>query len=357
MTVEIPKTQKACIFKQKGGPVTIEFNVPVVQPADLKPGEALVKVLFSGVCHTDLHAMLGDWPLENKLPLIGGHEGAGEIVAIGEHTETDLKIGDRVGIKWIAHSCNKCEFCRQGFEPLCSHALCSGFSTDGSFQQYAVSFTSQLSKIPDGLSLADAAPILCAGVTVYKALKESEARVGQWVAIPGAGGGLGHLAIQYAVNMGLYVVAIDTGKDKEELCKKLGAAAWVDFKTCGDIVKAIKAATPDGLGPHACICTSSDGKAYEQAMEYIRPHGTCVAVGLPPNAKIQADVFWTVFLSKTLRGSYVGNRQDAAEALDIAAAGKVKTIYKIRPLKDLPDIYKEMHNGKLAGRVVLDLLA
>ncbi|KDQ07027.1 hypothetical protein BOTBODRAFT_149416 [Botryobasidium botryosum FD-172 SS1] len=354
--LSIPTRQKAALFRRQGGPVTVE-EVPVVQPEELKPNQALVKVIYSGVCHTDLHAMLGDWPLENKLPLIGGHEGAGIVVAIGEHSDTDLKIGDKVGIKWIADCCLKCEMCRKGYEPACSKAQCSGFNVDGSFQQYAVSYTRQLSRIPDGLPLEDAAPILCAGVTVYKALKESGCQAGDTIAIPGAGGGLGHLAIQYANIMGLRVIAIDTGDEKRDLCSKLGAEKWIDFTQVDDIVKALKDATEDGLGPHASIVTSSSGKAYEQAMEYIRPHGTVVAVGLPPSAKVNADVFWTVFLSKKLVGSYVGNRQEAAEALQFAAAGKIKTKYVIQPLSRLPMIYEQMHSGQLAGRVVLDLHA
>jgi propanol-preferring alcohol dehydrogenase len=350
----IPQQQKAAVFHKKGGPVAVE-TVPVVQPNDLKSGEALVKLEYSGVCHTDLHAMLGDWPLDNKLPLIGGHEGAGTVVALGEHSDTDLKVGDKVGIKWIAHSCNKCSFCRQGYEPLCKSAQCSGFTVDGSFQQYAVSYTSQLSKIPDGLSLADAAPILCAGVTVYKALKESGAKAGEWIAIPGAGGGLGHLAIQYANWMGLRVISIDTGAEKKALCEKMGSDAWIDFKETNDIVKSVQQATPDGFGPQAAIVAAAGAAAYEQAMEYIRPHGVVVAVGLPPDAKVKADVFFTVFHSKRLVGSYVGNRQDAIEALEIAASGKVKTLYQIKPLSDLPKVYEQMHSGQLSGRVVLDV--
>jgi len=353
---EIPKVQRAAIFEHQGGPVEIK-EVPVVQPEELKPGQALVKVMFTGVCHTDLHVMLGDWPLKNKLPLIGGHEGAGVIVALGPGTQTDLKIGSRVGIKWIAHSCNQCSFCRQGYEPLCKSAECSGFSVDGSFQQYAVSFTSQLTPIPDDLSFQDAAPILCAGVTVYKSLLESNARAGEWVALPGAGGGLGHLAVQYAKWMGLRVIAVDTGADKKALCEKLGAEKWIDFKETEDIVKAIREAVPDGLGPHAAIVSAATGAAYAQAMEYIRPHGTVVAVGLPPNAVIEAGVFFTVFHSKRLVGSYVGNRQDAVEALDIAARGNVKTTYQIEPLSAIPHTYTSLQNGTQTGRVVIDLNA
>ncbi|KZT53662.1 GroES-like protein [Calocera cornea HHB12733] len=353
-TDKIPKTQKAAVVRDKK--VAIE-DVPVVQPSDLKVGQVLVKVLYSGVCHTDLHAQLGDWPLVHKEPLIGGHEGAGIIVAIGEHTDTDLKLGDRVGIKWLADSCLKCDYCRQGYEPLCHQAQCSGFTVDGSFQQYAVSFARHVTKIPEGLPMDKAAPILCAGVTVYKALKQSNARPGEWVVIPGAGGGLGHLAIQYAQYMGLRVIAIDTGAEKQALCTKLGAERWIDFRQTDDIVKAVKAATPDGDGPHAAIVTSASGAAYEQALDYIRPHGTVVSVGLPPDAKVSADVFWTTFLEKQLKGSYVGNRQDAVEALAIAASGRVETTFRLLPFANLPDVYAQMHDGSLVGRVVLDLWA
>ncbi|KAH8929043.1 GroES-like protein [Atractiella rhizophila] len=354
MAQNIPKTQKVAIFHELNGPIKIE-DAPVIQPDQLKAGEALVNVKFSGVCHTDLHANKGDWPIKPKVPLIGGHEGAGIIVAIGKGTETDLKVGDPVGIKWLADSCLKCSFCRQGHEPNCQSAKLSGYTQDGSFQQYAVSFTRHLSKIPEGLSLADAAPILCAGVTVYRALLNSGLKAGEWIALPGAGGGLGHLAVQYARNCGLRIIAVDTGADKKKLCMDLGADKWVDFRESKDIVKDMKAATPDGLGPHAAIITSSVGAAYEQAMEYIRPTGTVVAVGLPPAAKVSADVFFTVFDSKKLVGSYVGNRQDAEEALDLAAAGRVKCLYKVLPLSELPNVYKDMHDGKVAGRIVLDL--
>merc|ERR1712093_396748 len=210
--MNIPKEQKACIFHQKGGPVKLE-TVPVIQPKDLKPGEALVRVQYSGVCHTDLHAMLGDWPVDNKLPLIGGHEG-------------------------------------------------SGYTVDGSFQQFAVSYTSQLTKIPDGLPLDDAAPILCAGVTVYKAIKEANVRPGEWLVIPGAGGGLGHLALQYAAFMGIRTIAIDTGDEKKKLCEKLGAAKFLDFKAEKDMVKAVQASVPDCLGPHGAVVAASGAAAY-----------------------------------------------------------------------------------------------
>lgn len=298
--------------------------------------------------------MLGDWPLDNKLPLVGGHEGAGVVVALGQGSDQYVKIGDRVGIKWIADACLKCDFCRRGFEPNCAQAQCSGFTVDGSFQQYAVSFARYLTPIPKGLSLQDAAPILCAGVTVYKAIKEAQLTPGQYVVIPGAGGGLGHLAVQYAAAAGYRVVAIDTGADKKALATKLGAESFIDFKQTKDLVADVKAAT-DGLGPHAAVVAASGAAAYEQALDYLRSRGTLVAVGLPGDTAIKANVFFTVFRSLRIVGSYVGNRQDCIEALDIAARGKVKTEYKTLGLSDLPKVYDAMHSGNLTGRIVLDL--
>ncbi|EJT50680.1 hypothetical protein A1Q1_08232 [Trichosporon asahii var. asahii CBS 2479] len=350
---EIPKTQRAAVSDDASGFEIRE--IPVTQPDELEPGRALVKVLYSGVCHTDLHVIKDEWPLKPNRPSIAGHEGAGIIVAINDPI-SKLKVGDRVGIKWIAHSCNQCDYCISGDEPLCAEAKCSGINADGSFMQYCPAYTSQLTKIPDNISLEEAAPILCAGVTVYKALKRANVKAGQWVAIPGAGGGLGSLALQYAKYMGLSTIAIDTGAEKKALCEKLGASAWVDFKETKDIVSAVKAATPDGLGPQAAIIASPMPEAYLIAMEYIRPSGTVVAVGLPKEgAYVKADVFWTVATNKTLTSSYVGNRKDANEALEIAAAGHVKCPIKVEPFDNLQSVYDRMVSGQLPGRVVLDL--
>ncbi|KAL1412993.1 alcohol dehydrogenase [Vanrija albida] len=354
---QIPKVQLAAVSDDASG-FTIK-EIPVVQPDQLEPGRALVKILYSGVCHTDLHVIKEDWPAKPERPCIAGHEGSGIIVAINDPT-SKLKVGDRVGVKWIAHSCNQCDYCLAGNEPLCAEAKCSGINAQGSFQQYCPAYTSQLTIIPDNLDMAEAAPILCAGVTVYKALKRSGARAGQWVAVPGAGGGLGSVAIQYAKYMGLSTIAIDTGAEKKALTAKLGASAWVDFKEHpGDaIIAAVKAATPDGLGPHAAIIASPKPEAYLTAMEYIRPFGTVVAVGLPPaGAYVKADVFFTVLHNKTLTSSYVGNRLDCNEALAIAAAGHVKTPIKVVPFKALDSVYEEMAKGTIIGRAVLDLFA
>ncbi|CCO37909.1 alcohol dehydrogenase [Rhizoctonia solani AG-1 IB] len=204
-----------------------------------------------------------------------------------------------------------------------------------------------------GLDLA--APILCAGVTVFKAIKQAGTQPGDIIVISGAGGGLGHLAIQYAISgFGLRVIALDTGDEKKKLCSTLGAESFIDFKSSPDVIAEIKKVA-DGLGPHAAIVASASSAGYDQALQYLRPGGTLVAVGLPPGAKIEADVFWTVVRSITVKGSYVGNREDARQALDIAARGRVRTTYRVEPLGKLPEVFKEMKEGKLAGRVVLDL--
>ncbi|KAL5532744.1 ADH1_1 [Sanghuangporus sanghuang] len=352
--VSIPNVQTAAVVPKIGGDIEIRKQYPVKSPKELKPGECLVKLSHTGVCHTDLHAKKGDWPIPPINPLVGGHEGVGEVVAIGENTaNSPVKLGDRVGIKWLANSCLDCEFCRQGAEPNCVNAQLSGYTVDGTFAQYAVSFVHHVTPIPANLDSAGAASILCAGVTVYKALKNSEARVGNYVVIPGAGGGLGHLAVQYAHAMGLRVIAIDTGADKERLVKKLGAESWIDFKTTKDLVGDVIAAS-GGVGAHASIVVAAHPSAYEQAVDYLRPTGVLVVVGLP-NAPLGANVFWTVFKSIKIVGSYVGNRQDAIEALDIASAGKVKVEYALKDLSDLKEVYEGLEKGIVAGRVVLSV--
>lgn len=314
----------------------------------------LVNVKYSGVCHTDLHAMMGDWPLDTKLPLVGGHEGAGVVVAKGDLVGDDISIGDYAGIKWLNGSCLACSFCRQADEPLCGKALLSGYTVDGTFQQYAIAKAAHVAHIPKNANLEEVAPVLCAGITVYKGLKESGARPGQWVAIVGAGGGLGSMALQFAQAMGLRTVAIDGGEDKAASCKKLGATAYVDFKTSKDIVADVKAATPEGEGPHAVLLLAVSEKPFQQATEYVRSRGAVVCIGLPANAYLKAPVFDTVIRMIQIKGSYVGNRQDTQEALDFYSRGLIKVPYKVVGLSELQNVYSLMEEGKIVGRYVVD---
>jgi len=354
MSYHIPKTQVAAVVPARNQSVVIQHDFPVTQPSELKPGQCLVKMICTGVCHTDLHVSRWDWPIEPITPLVGGHEGVGEVVAIADHTEASpVKLGQRVGIKWIAYSCGDCEQCRQGLEQNCVGVKLSGCTVNGTFSQYVVSWVHVVTPIPEAFDSFPAASILCAGVTVYRALKYSDARIGHWVVIPGAGGGLGHLAVQYAVAMGMRVVAIDTGAEKRKLCLELGAEKWVDFKETPNLVSAIKEAC-DGLGPHAAVVTSPYSEGYTQAVDYLRPGGTLMAVGLPGDATLKTSIFWTVVKNISIKGSYVGNRQDSVEAIEIAASGKVKVIYALKGLSDLGQVYDELQKGTVAGRIVLD---
>lgn len=346
---QIPTEQWAQVVEKTGQPVVYK-KIPVQQPG---PDEVLINIKFSGVCHTDLHAVNGDWPLATKLPLVGGHEGAGVVVARGQLVE-DVEIGDLAGVKWINGSCLACDFCQRSDEPLCAKALLSGYTVDGTFQQYCIAKAAHIARIPKGTDLEAIAPVLCAGITVYKGLKESGARPGQTVAIVGAGGGLGSLACQYAKAMGLKIIAIDGGDEKKEMTAKLGASSYVDFMTSKNLVGDVKAATPDGLGPHAVILVAVNEKPFQQAAEYVRPRGTVIAIGLPAGAYLRAPVFESVIKMITIKGSYVGNRADSAEAIDFFTRGLIKAPYKSIGLSQLQKVYDLMHEGKIAGRYVVD---
>ncbi|KAK3721366.1 alcohol dehydrogenase [Vermiconidia calcicola] len=347
---EVPKKQMAMVIQKTGGPVEYkEIDVPT-------PGanEVLINIKYSGVCHTDLHAVNGDWPLPTKLPLVGGHEGAGVVVAKGDLVQ-DIQIGEHAGVKWINGSCLACDFCQQSDEPLCPKATLSGYTVDGTFQQYCVANAAHVARLHKDIPLDAVAPVLCAGITVYKGLKESGARPGQTVAIVGAGGGLGSLAQQYAKAMGLRTIAIDAGDEKKKMClEQLGSYAFIDFTKSENVAKDVQAATEDGLGPHAVILVATAEKPFQQAAEYVRPRGTVVFIGLPAGAYVRAPVFESVVKMITIRASYVGNRKDTSEALDFYRRGVIKCPFKTIGLSELQSVYDLMHKGEIAGRYVVD---
>ncbi|KAF5349562.1 hypothetical protein D9756_008831 [Leucocoprinus leucothites] len=358
-TFQIPKTQKAAVLHEINGEYRIETNWPVTQPSELKPGECLVKLEYSGVCHSDLSLKKGEWGLAPKIPLIGGHEGVGVVVAIGEHTKNSaVKVGDRVGVKWIAGICETCEMCHVGNDSSCAvgmGTMAHGASMPGTFQEYAVTYANYVTRIPEGVDSAEIAPILCAGLTVYKAIKTSKARIGQWIAITGAGGGLGHLAVQYAVAQGLRVVAIDTGEDKKALVLSLGAEKWVDFKESKNLAADVQAAT-GGAGPQVAIIATGHPEPFSQAALYLKSTGTLMCVGVP--AKMAAlNIPIPLIIGKNLRiiGTAIGNRQDANEAVAIAARGNVRPRFETKRLEDVNAVFKDMDEGKITGRIVLKL--
>lgn len=319
-------------------------EVPVPTPG---PGQALVKLETSGVCHTDLHARNGDWPVKPTPPFIPGHEGYGTVVAVGPGV-TDLAVGDKVGNAWLWSACGHCEYCRTGWETLCERQQNGGYSVDGSFGEYMLVDERFAARIPDGCDPVEVAPILCAGVTVYKGLKVSEVRPGQWVVISGIGG-LGHIAVQYATAMGMRVAAVDVADDKLDLARELGAEVTVNAAT-EDPVAAVLAQTG---GVHGVLVTAVHPSAFGQAIGMARRGGTIVFVGLPPG-DFPAPIFDVVLKGLTIRGSIVGSRQDMVEALDFYARGLIKPTVATAKLEDVNDIFERMERGGIDGRMVID---
>ncbi|KAF9262435.1 NAD(P)-binding protein [Marasmius fiardii PR-910] len=364
-TTDVPKTQRAAIIAQFGRPIEVKNDFPVTQPSDLKPGECLVKLEYAGCCHSDVHIRDDDWGSSSmrslSLPIVGGHEGIGKIIAIGEGTvpavANPVKVGDRVGLKWFANACLKCEFCQTGWETGCTLAATRihGLIMHGTFQEYAVSYTDYVTPIPEGLDVAEATPLLCAGLTVYRALKQTKTRAGQWVAIPGAGGGLGHLAVQFAVHQGLKVIAIDTGAEKKALCMKLGAEQWIDFKETEDLVNDIVQAA-GGEGPHAAVIATGHPRPFNDALQYLRKTGTLVAVGVPGGgAELNVPIRLLIGKLLNIVGTLVGTQQDMEEVLKLAAAGKIRCKVDIRKLEDVNQVMDDLLAGNVQGRVVMKI--
>ncbi|RUW34719.1 MULTISPECIES: alcohol dehydrogenase AdhP [unclassified Mesorhizobium] len=339
------KTMKAAVVHDFGKPLTIE-DVPVPAPG---PGELLVKVVACGVCHTDLHAAEGDWPVKPALPFIPGHEVVGVVAALGPGV-SDFKEGDPVGVAWLHDACMRCEYCETGWETLCEHQHNTGYSCNGGFAEYVIASAAFAARLPAGVDFAQMAPILCAGVTTYKGLKETEAHPGEWVVISGIGG-LGHVAIQYAKAMGLKVVALDIAADKLALARAAGAEGVIDARSPDAVADVLKATAG---GAHGILVTAVSPPAFSQALRMVRRKGTVALVGLPPG-EFPTPIFDVVLKRVTVRGSIVGTRRDLDEAIAFAAEGKVKAEITKAPLSDINAIFARLKAGKIDGRVVLDL--
>lgn len=335
-------TMQAAVVNEFGTALTVE-EYPVPTPG---PGQVLVKLIASGVCHTDLHAAEGDWPVKPSPPFVPGHEGVGEVVAVGEGV-TSLAVGDRVGNAWLWSACGDCEFCRTGWETLCEAQQNGGYSVDGSFGEYMLVDAEFAPRIPDGADPVEIAPVLCAGVTVYKGLKMTEARPGQWVVISGIGG-LGHIAVQYAVAMGLRVAAVDIAEDKLALARKHGAEITVNARE-EDPVEAIQRLTG---GVDGVLVTAVHPAAFGQAIGMTRRGGTIVFNGLPPG-EFPAPIFDVVLKGLTIRGSIVGTRQDMIEAIDFYDRGLIHPTISTRSLDDINEVFDEMKAGAIDGRIVI----
>ncbi|GAM07657.1 alcohol dehydrogenase [Novosphingobium sp. MBES04] len=335
---------KAAVVREFGKPLVIE-EVQVPRPG---PGQILVKIAATGVCHTDLHAAEGDWPVKPNPPFIPGHEGAGHVVAVGQGV-THVKEGDRVGVPWLYSACGHCTHCLGGWETLCHEQQNTGYSVNGSFAEYVLADANYVGRLPDNVSFIDISPILCAGVTVYKGLKVTDTKPGDWVAISGIGG-LGHMAVQYAKAMGFNVVAVDIDDAKLKLAQDLGASLTVNARD----VDPVAFITKEIGGAQGVLVTAVSPTAFQQAMGMARRGGTISLNGLPPG-DFPISIFDTVLNGITVRGSIVGTRLDLQESLDFAAQGKVKATVTTDSLENINDVFARMHKGEIEGRVVLDL--
>ncbi|MGV0818350.1 alcohol dehydrogenase AdhP [Martelella sp. AMO21009] len=337
------KTMKAAVVRQLGKPLVMEeVAVPSVGP-----GQILVKMAASGVCHTDLHAAEGDWPIKPEPPFIPGHEGVGHVVAVGAGV-SHVKEGDRVGVPWLYTACGCCKHCLGGWETLCESQQNTGYSVNGSFAEYVLADPNYVGHLPDNVSFTEIAPILCAGVTVYKGLKVTDTKPGDWVVISGIGG-LGHLAVQYAKAMGQNVLAVDIDDAKLDLAKRLGASLAVNARNTDPVAFVKK----EIGGAEGVLVTAVSPKAFEQAQGMVQRGGTVSLNGLPPG-DFPLPIFDTVLNGITVRGSIVGTRLDLQEALDFAGAGKVKATIKTDKLENINEIFAKMHHGEIEGRIVID---
>jgi propanol-preferring alcohol dehydrogenase len=338
----LPRTMKAAVVPGLGQPLEIrEVPVPPVGP-----GQVLMRVRASGVCHTDLHAAMGDWPVKPGTPFIPGHEGVGEVAAVGPGV-THLKEGDRIGAPWLHSACGRCPHCVGGWETLCESQQMTGYTVNGGYAEYVQCEANYVGILPDSLDFGPAAPVLCAGVTVYKGLKETEAKPGDWVAISGIGG-LGHMAVQYGKAMGLNVVAVDVHEDKLKLARDLGADLTFN---------AVEQDPVDELqrlmgGVHGVLVTAVSNAAFGQAVGMLRRGGFMSLVGLPPG-DFPLPIFQVVLKRITVRGSIVGTRNDLREALAFAGAGKVAAHFSWDRLENINVIFDRMKEGRIDGRVVL----
>ena len=320
---------------------------PVPEPG---PGQVLVRIETSGLCHTDIHAAHGDWPVKPQPPFIPGHEGVGVIEALGDAV-TNRSIGERVAIPWLGSACGHCDHCIAGWETLCEQQQNSGYSIDGCLAEYTVAAADYVVPVPDGVNSTDAAPLTCAGVTTYKAIKVAGITPAERVAVFGIGG-LGHLAVQYARLVGGTVIAVDIDDAKLEMAAELGADHVVNAAT-EDPVAAIEALG----GADVAVVLAVIPTVFEQAFAALRRGGRLVCVGLPPetDGPMSLPIFPTVLKGISVIGSIVGTRQDLAEVFDLHARGRTQVIAETRQLDTINDAVDDVLKGRAPARIVFDM--
>ena len=336
-------TYRAAVVHEFGSPLRVE-QVPM---PTLKPGQVRVKVEACGLCHTDIHAASGDWPIKPSPPFIPGHEGVGIVTQLGSGV-SEVAVGDRVAMPWLGYACGSCDYCVSGWETLCHEQEMMGYTIDGGFGEYATAYARYVVKVPEAIDPFDAAPLTCAGVTTYKAVKVAGTRSSDFVAVFGVGG-LGHLAIQYAAIAGGRVVAVDVIDEKLELARELGAEFTINAKK-EDPVEAIRRLG----GVDQAIALAVSPRAFEQAYGSLRRGGKLVFVALPADNEIKLPIFETVLNGITIVGSIVGTRKDLREVFELHAAGKTRVIREMRPLDQVNEAIADVEAGRVAARIVLE---
>jgi alcohol dehydrogenase, propanol-preferring len=333
---------KAAVVHKFGEPLVLESR-PIPEPG---PGQVTVRMIASGLCHTDIHAAHGDWPVKPTPPFVPGHEGVGTVYAIGPGVSS-LSIGDMVATPWLGYACGECKHCLTGWETLCLKQQNSGYSVDGCYAEYYLAEAAFASKVPDGVNPLDAAPLTCAGVTTYKAVKVGNVRPADLVAISGIGG-LGHLALQYAKIFGGTVAAIDVTDEKLQLAKELGADIVIDART-----ESPAAVLQSHGGADVAVGLAVDDKSFAAVYAGLRRGGRLVLVALPSEGTLSIPVFDTVLNGTSVVGSIVGTRADLADVFALHALGRTKVIYETRPLVEVNESIDEVLHGKARARIVL----
>ena len=335
---------KAAVVHAFTDPLSIE-NRPTPVPG---PGQVLVRVEASGLCHTDIHAARGEWPVKPSPPFIPGHESVGLVQALGPGVST-VSVGDRVAVPWLGSACGTCEFCVGGGETLCLSQSNTGYSVDGGFAEYVVANAAYVGRVPAGVDPFDAAPLTCAGVTTYKAVKCSGVRQSDLCAVFGIGG-LGHLAMQYAVIAGARVAAVDIFDAKLDLAKELGATYVFNATSVDPAVEIQKLG-----GADAAIVLAATPQSIEQAFRSLKRGGRLVLVSLPKDNSFALPIFETVLNGITVIGSIVGTRKDLAEVFELHAQGRTRVVREVHQLDEVNACIDAVLSGKVDARVVFDL--
>ncbi|RVX75024.1 hypothetical protein B0A52_01301 [Exophiala mesophila] len=347
--------KQQAVFVKDIGP-NAQFSVQTTSLPPFKDDEVLIRVSHSGLCHTDVAFAYGEWQQlgfgmsnGNCTP---GHEGVGHVVGVGAKV-TNLKLGDRVGTKWLRRVCGECSWCMKGDEHLCAHGQIYGQASSGSLQQYVASQAKFTPIIPDAIPMEQAGPLLCAGVTIFRGIKLCNAAPRDWIVISGAGGGLGHLGVQFAAKMGIRIIGIDSG-DKKDFCLSLGVDHFIDFQVCQDIPAEVAQVT--GRGAKGVLVPVGTPSSYQQATRMLCPGGTLVCIGLPPGSfTLPLQLIEIISGGYTVTGVNASSLRHIQETLDFAAQHRVWSRTQVLPLEAVGQAFKSLKDGKAKGRVVLDL--